>query len=186
VMALPVLLKELKARGYKIVQVMPASPEHPATSTIAADWLMHAPRQETANLTWPQIVAMPVMPASADASVLPAPSLATVGANASPDSLMRPLAAAPDDRRHAARWPRHTPKTSIIDLLAREELPAPNPESFGYTDMIGRGASILERRAARPASPHSQIDSGDITASIRPSIGHWPMTTASIPKAAFP
>jgi peptidoglycan-N-acetylglucosamine deacetylase len=38
VRALPVLLRELKARGYHIVHVVPASEERPKTETVAAQW----------------------------------------------------------------------------------------------------------------------------------------------------
>ena len=40
--ALPVILKELKERGYRIVHVVPADAEHPATPTVASDWQMHS------------------------------------------------------------------------------------------------------------------------------------------------
>jgi peptidoglycan/xylan/chitin deacetylase (PgdA/CDA1 family) len=40
VKALPVLLRELKARGYHIVHVVPASDDHPKTETQAEAWLV--------------------------------------------------------------------------------------------------------------------------------------------------
>jgi peptidoglycan/xylan/chitin deacetylase (PgdA/CDA1 family) len=40
--ALPYLLRELKRRGYKIVQVVPATPERPKTMTEPAQWMAHA------------------------------------------------------------------------------------------------------------------------------------------------
>jgi peptidoglycan/xylan/chitin deacetylase (PgdA/CDA1 family) len=39
VQALPFIFEELKARGFKIVHVVPASPDRTATVTAAADWL---------------------------------------------------------------------------------------------------------------------------------------------------
>jgi peptidoglycan-N-acetylglucosamine deacetylase len=45
VQALPVLLKELKARGYHIVHVVPASEGHPKTETSAQAWLVPDRRQ---------------------------------------------------------------------------------------------------------------------------------------------
>ena len=41
--ALPALLVELKARGYRIVHVVPATPELPATPTETHDWVYRAP-----------------------------------------------------------------------------------------------------------------------------------------------
>jgi hypothetical protein len=40
--ALPHLLRELKKRGYKIVQVVPATADHPKTATDPAQWAVHA------------------------------------------------------------------------------------------------------------------------------------------------
>jgi len=34
----PIILAELKARGFRIVHIVPASAERPATVTAAADW----------------------------------------------------------------------------------------------------------------------------------------------------
>jgi peptidoglycan/xylan/chitin deacetylase (PgdA/CDA1 family) len=43
--ALPVLLSELKARGYRIVHVVPASPERPKTQTEPEAWVFRAPEK---------------------------------------------------------------------------------------------------------------------------------------------
>jgi len=40
--ALPNLLRELKRRGYKIVQVVPASQDRPKTVTDPSQWMIHA------------------------------------------------------------------------------------------------------------------------------------------------
>ena len=39
--ALPVILRELKARGYRIVHVVPATPERPKTATDPSQWVPH-------------------------------------------------------------------------------------------------------------------------------------------------
>ncbi|MGE3148756.1 MAG: polysaccharide deacetylase family protein [Pseudorhodoplanes sp.] len=44
-LALPVLLRELKQRGYRIVHVVPASPDRPKTATVASDWIMNPASQ---------------------------------------------------------------------------------------------------------------------------------------------
>jgi peptidoglycan/xylan/chitin deacetylase (PgdA/CDA1 family) len=41
VAALPTILRELKARGFRIVHVVPATTEQPKTQTVAADWRLH-------------------------------------------------------------------------------------------------------------------------------------------------
>jgi peptidoglycan/xylan/chitin deacetylase (PgdA/CDA1 family) len=43
--ALPSLLTELKARGYRIVHVVPATPELPATPSETQEWVFHAPNK---------------------------------------------------------------------------------------------------------------------------------------------
>jgi peptidoglycan/xylan/chitin deacetylase (PgdA/CDA1 family) len=41
--ALPILLRELKARGYRVVHVLPSAPDRPATVTVAGEWRMRSP-----------------------------------------------------------------------------------------------------------------------------------------------
>jgi peptidoglycan/xylan/chitin deacetylase (PgdA/CDA1 family) len=48
--ALPVILKELKERGFRIVHVVPSSAELPATATVASDWKMHPERDATQHV----------------------------------------------------------------------------------------------------------------------------------------
>jgi peptidoglycan/xylan/chitin deacetylase (PgdA/CDA1 family) len=47
--ALPEILSELKARGFRVVHVVPSSPERPATVTAAADWQMGPRRIQVAS-----------------------------------------------------------------------------------------------------------------------------------------
>jgi peptidoglycan/xylan/chitin deacetylase (PgdA/CDA1 family) len=71
VAALPRILTELKARGYRIVHVVPAGPQNPATPTEPQDWLMHLPSEDVAISRWPRIPNF----VFAGAGALPAPSL---------------------------------------------------------------------------------------------------------------
>src|ERR1700733_3512816 len=66
--ALPRILQEMKARGYRIVHVVAATPQNPATPTEPEDWRLH-PDDMAAH--WPK--TLPV--ADTDAGTLPAPSL---------------------------------------------------------------------------------------------------------------
>ena len=64
-LALPVILKELKARGFKIVHVVPATPDRPKTLTAPAQWAVHTtPGQKL----WPRVVDI-------DMATLPGPAL---------------------------------------------------------------------------------------------------------------
>jgi peptidoglycan/xylan/chitin deacetylase (PgdA/CDA1 family) len=51
--ALPVILRELKARGYRIVHVVPTDPQHPATPTEPWQWRLRPPATPVARTRWP-------------------------------------------------------------------------------------------------------------------------------------
>ena len=55
VAALPRILQELKARGYRIVHVVPATPELPATPTEPQQWQLHPTSETVAISHWPKI-----------------------------------------------------------------------------------------------------------------------------------
>jgi peptidoglycan/xylan/chitin deacetylase (PgdA/CDA1 family) len=70
VAALPRILAEMKARGYRIVHVVPATLQDPATPTEPPQWLLHPPSENVAISHWPKIPSFTV----ASAEMLPAPS----------------------------------------------------------------------------------------------------------------
>jgi peptidoglycan/xylan/chitin deacetylase (PgdA/CDA1 family) len=70
VTALPRILRELKARGYRIVHVVPATPERPATPTEPQQWQRPAP-ELVATSPWPKVPKF----AAAGPSALPVPAL---------------------------------------------------------------------------------------------------------------
>jgi len=53
VAALPRILETMKARGYRIVHVVPATPERPATPTEPREWLLHPAPAAIAQ--WPEV-----------------------------------------------------------------------------------------------------------------------------------
>jgi peptidoglycan/xylan/chitin deacetylase (PgdA/CDA1 family) len=53
-LALPTILAELKARGYKIVQVVPATPDRPATVADNDDWV----QRHRTRPSWPRVLAV--------------------------------------------------------------------------------------------------------------------------------
>jgi peptidoglycan/xylan/chitin deacetylase (PgdA/CDA1 family) len=71
VAALPRILHELKARGYRIVHVVPATPQNPATATEPQDWMLHPISENVATSHWPKIPGF----VFAYAGSLPAPEL---------------------------------------------------------------------------------------------------------------
>src|SRR6478672_1428553 len=68
VAALPRILKELKLRGYRIVHVVPATPERPATPTEPQQWQLYPASEMVAISHWPKIPNF----AFANTSMLPA------------------------------------------------------------------------------------------------------------------
>jgi len=66
---LPRILQELKARGYRIVHVVPATAERPATATVPQQWLLHPPSETIAISRWPKNSALCVC----ERATLPAP-----------------------------------------------------------------------------------------------------------------
>jgi peptidoglycan/xylan/chitin deacetylase (PgdA/CDA1 family) len=132
--ALPALLRELKHRGYHIVQVVPATPDRPKTATVPSQWVMHGHGHQI----WPASFVQ-----AEDAEVLPAPSPASFGAvqpfDARPAVSMlqrgRPVfrpGQAPQPP--AAAWPRGFGESQAPSAGARSQLPAPNPSSFSYPE----------------------------------------------------
>ncbi len=202
VLALPILFKELKARGYRIVQVVPASADHPKTATLPSQWLLK-PSKDLAIDSWPRTTAE--IPASAALPRLPAPGQHVFGIGR-PFEIAATLSSPVEQKtaavgRHkkqpppSSLWPRYTRPPSILDLVSREELPVPNLESFGYPRVPAElPLPLPQRRAAAPlpASEFAELrpavkeEPADITASIGRRSGAWPVTTATIPNAGFP
>src|ERR1700760_1837475 len=55
VAALPRILEYMKAHGYRIVQVVPATPDRPATPTEPQDWQLHPTSENVAISHWPKV-----------------------------------------------------------------------------------------------------------------------------------
>ncbi|MCK1391233.1 polysaccharide deacetylase family protein [Bradyrhizobium sp. 1] len=76
VAALPKIIRDLKARGYRIVHVVPATADLPATPTTAVEWLLHPPTETTPIARWPSVPNF----VFTQTRTLPAPSLADLNA----------------------------------------------------------------------------------------------------------
>ena len=160
VLALPGLLRELKKRGYRIVQVVPASPTLPKTPTVPSQWVMNGAHDAPIDVNATPAVdagvpTAPTTPATAAApAVMPASPAATPArpsAHAARGQIPLPPVAA---------WPRDLgPPTAVIDGGL------PKSQSSGYGTQL-------------PASPAD----GDITGSV----GAGPVTNANMPKSGIP
>src|SRR5882672_6719744 len=161
VAALPRILHELKARGYRIVHVVPATPELPATPTEPQQWQLHPPSETVAISHWPKIPNF----VFAATNPLPAPALSDSYWH---DNWLIPAAETSDRGKRRgvplpqqAPWPRQTP---LLPERAAIALPIPAP---GVFEMQDRLRFALER-AARRAEPAIAADVG---ASRRPVAG---------------
>jgi peptidoglycan/xylan/chitin deacetylase (PgdA/CDA1 family) len=76
VAALPKIIRDLKARGYRIVHVVPATADRPATPTTPVEWLLHPPSETTPIARWPAVPNF----VYTETRTLPAPSLADLNA----------------------------------------------------------------------------------------------------------
>ncbi len=148
VAALPKILHELKARGYHIVHVVPATPQQPATPTEPEQWLSHPSSAAVAALNWPKVPNF----VFAEAAALPAPALSDFD---SPDGTLL-LSAEPFDRakRHGVPVPREAPWPRAVALPPENTvatLPVPAASLFALPD---KAAALLQPPA--PGSHHAE------------------------------
>jgi peptidoglycan-N-acetylglucosamine deacetylase len=148
VAALPRILTELKARGYRIVHVVPATLQDPATPTEPQQWQLHPPSENVAISHWPKIPEFAV----ASAEMLPAPSLSDLDGQ---DGALLPLVE-PSDATVRGRgvplprqapWPRQSPPAPDS---AATLLPAPAQNVFEMQE----GLRVV--LAADPSPHHAE------------------------------
>ncbi|WP_409188317.1 polysaccharide deacetylase family protein [Bradyrhizobium sp. RDM4] len=84
VAALPKIIRELKARGYRIVHVVPATADRPATPTAPVEWLLHPPTETTPIARWPAVPNFVFM----QTRTLPAPAVADLNVQAVHQALL--------------------------------------------------------------------------------------------------
>jgi peptidoglycan/xylan/chitin deacetylase (PgdA/CDA1 family) len=115
--ALPKILHELKARGFRIVHVVPATAELPATASEPEQWLTHRPSLEVAYSRWPKLPNF----IYDETEALPVPALSEFEA---PDSSV-PTSAEPL-KRGAATWPRVAVAQTVEPASTTLPVPAEN------------------------------------------------------------
>jgi hypothetical protein len=133
VAALPRILHELKARGYRIVHVVPETPELPKTPTEPQQWQLHPASENIAISRWPKIPNFVFV--SAETLAAPAISDWYDGRLVSlPASFERPrlehprrLARSAIPLPQQAPWPRLTP---LQAANAATTLPVPGKDVF--------------------------------------------------------
>jgi peptidoglycan-N-acetylglucosamine deacetylase len=136
--ALPYLLRELKRRGYRVVQVVPATPDRPKTATDPRQWVMHArlsPRAPIFMETEPE---------------LPVPSPVSFGFDVASNSFSLPqgipfvhgparraralLASGHDQVAQISPWPRDLEAVpDAPNVSAPPQLPVPSLQGLDYS-----------------------------------------------------
>ena len=145
VAALPRILETMKARGYRIVHVVPATAERPATPTEPREWLLHPAPDTIAQ--WPQVPNF----AFADLGSLPVPARSDFDVTGDVPMLHQPSPS-------RTSWPE--PSVSAADD-ATVTLAAPATTLFevqGNLDVALRNAAHVSHRTHAAAS--NVADSG--------------------------
>jgi peptidoglycan-N-acetylglucosamine deacetylase len=156
VAALPRILNELKVRGYRIVHVVPTTPERPATPTEPEQWRLHPSSENVEIAHWPKTPNF----IFADAGTLPAPSLSDFDwLDAQPSALTEPF-----DRlkrpAHGVPLPRQAPWPRLSELPmenATVTLPAPASSLFETPEglrVVLHGAPSSGRAEQAGSSEH--------------------------------
>ncbi len=159
VAALPRILHELKARGYRIVHVVPATAERPKTPTDPGQWQLHPVSESVAISRWPNVPSF----AFGNVDRLPAPQMSDF----EPDGMPLLLAESGRSKRlphgavplpEPAPWPRLVP-IAQDDAIS---LPVPSSDVFEIAerrhvwraedDIGGSSITIDPSAAARPIS----------------------------------
>jgi len=149
--ALPVILQELKARGFKIVHVVPAAPDRPKTATTPEQWAAHA---APAHGLWPRVV---VTDMATSAPALTVPSPASFGV-ADPAGAMVAVALAPgfDDAARLGEVP--WPRPNYMAAPTAGSFAVPAAQNFQYAHVFAgprrdtTGGAERKRVASSPAN----------------------------------
>jgi hypothetical protein len=173
VAALPKILQEMKARGYRVVHVVPATAELAATSTEPQQWRSRPLPENVAVSPWPKTPNF----VFAESPMLPGPWLS--------DSYWNDEWLTPSDRakRHTgaapvpsqAPWPRQMPLPLLSDV---NTLPVPAQSVFEFGDrprLAARAVTTLPSRRAEPTASAGHAGSqvpAETSASRRSRAGH--------------
>jgi peptidoglycan-N-acetylglucosamine deacetylase len=143
VAALPRILETLKARGYRIVHVVPATAQRPATPTEPQEWLLHPSPDAIAH--WPQVPNF----VFADLGSLPVPARSDFDETKETTPLLQASFSRPS-------WPQ-PPEPTLENPNVTLAAPAPSLfELQGGLDVARHGAALSHR--ARVASAAREAD----------------------------
>jgi peptidoglycan/xylan/chitin deacetylase (PgdA/CDA1 family) len=154
VAALPKILQDLKTRGYRVVHVVPATPDRPKTPTEPREWQLHPVSETVATSRWPKIPGF----VFANSAMLPAPAAPDADwrvGKLSLTSVDRPARLSRGAVPLALQqpWPRPSPPQAANAMTA---LPVPDSSVFEIEEKASpviRQAMISARHAEGLAVP---------------------------------
>ena len=176
VAALPRILRELKARGYRIVHVVPATPERPATPTEPQQWQLNPASEMVATSRWPKISNF----VYATATALPAPALSNLDWHDT----------APPDRAQRRAWRDAQWSRQVTLALDNPTLPVPAasvfklPESVRVTMLYSPPSARRVERTAGKSRRQIRAATLRQPASARQAARHPPHATGASKGAA--
>ena len=157
-LAFPEILSELKARGYKIVHVVPATADRPKTVTTPEQWVARGAPPE--QKVWPRVVSTNTKALSNSEPKLAVPSAASLGLSA-PLAPVTSIALVPNFERPQLRegdvplppvlpWPRR----SFVAPADTQVFPAPAAQTMRYARIFQMpGTEKKKVAAAKPKDP---------------------------------
>src|SRR5499427_5291251 len=131
-LAMPEILKELKARGFKIVHVVPATPDRPKTATEPELW---AARRTPDQQVWPRTL---VVGGESPEPALAAPSLASFGIERF--GPVTKVAMAQTFERQSDASPVWPAAVAYVVPADAEVLPIPAAHNFRYSRVFRLGS----------------------------------------------
>jgi peptidoglycan/xylan/chitin deacetylase (PgdA/CDA1 family) len=151
VAALPRILNELKTRGYRIVHVVPATADRPATPTEPSQWQLHPPSEVVAISRWPKVPKF----ASAGPAALPVPALSHLDWHTTDLGLRTARRGRGVPLPPAALWPRQTTLPPVSTLAA---LPVPAASLFKIPESAR--LTLLAPSPHRAAAAQARLTEG--------------------------
>jgi peptidoglycan/xylan/chitin deacetylase (PgdA/CDA1 family) len=191
VLALPDILKELKARGYKIVHMVPATADRPKTVTEPEQWVA---RRTPEQQFWANV---PVVGEETSESVLPVPSPESFGIEhfgeptvtiALAQTLERQLTRPGESQPTKVNWPKPISYAGSPDAAM---LPVPGAVNFAYSRAfhLDKPDKLKLAKSKHDQHKHATKKTGKPSAKSNPAAkdhAKEPESTSSIPEQAAP
>jgi hypothetical protein len=175
VAALPAILRDLKAGGYRIVHVEAATPDKPKTPTDPQQWKLHPVSETVAISHWQKVPTF----AFAHDDMLPAPAISAseqmLSLTENFDRMRRPRSAAALPEQ--TPWPRETTLQTMTNTAA---LPVPAQTLFEIAERHGKPIKALVQM------PHHALQAAPVRASSADPIAKLISIDASSVKRTIP